>query len=142
MRLSGSLPSLWVESGNASSLQLLDVGNNNLAGGDVRALSKLSSVRRIDVSGNRVDWDIADVVDSIIGMKNLSLFRADSNRISGNASEMWPWYRGISTQNKQLVSLSLSNNFISGQLSSKVFDSIYKGAFTFLQILNMDNNNL
>ena len=51
-------------------------------------------------------------------------------------------YDLFKAKNKQLVTLSLSNNSITGQLPAQVFDLTKVGAFTFLQILNMDNNDL
>ncbi|XP_047320995.1 phytosulfokine receptor 1-like [Impatiens glandulifera] len=92
------------------SLTRLDLSANNLSGTLNPNFSNLSNLIHLDISSNNFSGEIPDIFQNL---KNLKMFIGYSNKFTGQLPPSL-------TNSPSISSLSISNNFLSGSISSAV----------------------
>ncbi len=102
----GLLGDIPPELGDLSSLEVLNLGHNNLSGDIPPELGELSNLMRLDLSYNYLSGEVPPELGDLSSLVTLDLF---SNELSG---EVPPELGDLSN----LVTLNLSYNYLSGEI--------------------------
>ena len=121
--LSGGIPS---SIDNLSNLTLLDLPNNNISGSIPTSIGNLSTLTGLSLHNNNLSGSIPS---SFGDLSNMGGFSLGDNNLSGSI----PSSIGNMTN---LVNIGLSNNNLSGSLPSSI------GNLTQLRVVGISNNNL
>ncbi|CAB9519794.1 expressed unknown protein [Seminavis robusta] len=109
-QFTGVLPLELITELTASSLQILDLGNNKISGTLPASLGLLTNAHTLDLYGNQITGSLPTELGLL---ENVSSILLDSNHLTGTV----PSQLGLLTN---LDALSLENNALSGSLPEEI----------------------
>ncbi|KAF8019903.1 hypothetical protein BT93_G0559 [Corymbia citriodora subsp. variegata] len=124
--LTGTIPSSLT---NATSLEILVLGNNSFHGPIPKNLGRLTSLRMIALGLNQLQDDLS-FISSLANCSNLEFFSVRSTLIRGSLP------RSISSLSTSIIKIEMQNNHIQGSIPSTL------GNLFNLSLLNLGNNFL
>lgn len=107
-------------------LKLLDLSHNSLEDGLPLEFSNLKGLEVLDFSHNMM---VGPLFGAIAGLKSIQSLNLSSNSFSGNLTDIG--------EHPNLVALNMSNNFLTGEINSKVCTS-----FKSIRVLDLSSNHL